>query len=164
MNKKIVFYFIALAIIVAYIALIGFVRWGDKTPPRISLVKPFTLVGPKTPLSIHIEDNGTGLQEISVRLVQNMNKYTLAEEQFPSHGIFSLENSIQHTYDLNLVPFDSAIPKRRGPATLVVTARDYSWRGFLQLPLAKPPFATESCHCCDPQQTPRVAFHSVEPR
>ena len=132
MNKKIVFYFIALAIIAAYIALIGFIRWSDNAPPRISLAKPFTLVGPQTPLSIHIEDNGTGLQEVSVRLIQNMEEYILAEEYFPSGGILSLVSSMQHTYDLNVMPFDDTIPKRRGPATLIITARDYSWRGFFE--------------------------------
>ena len=132
MNKKIVFYFIALAIVAAYIALVGTIRWSDNTPPRISLAEPFTLVGPQTPLSVHIEDNGTGLQEVSVRLIQNMKQYTLAEERFPSHGVLSLESGTQHTYDLNIVPFSDAIPKQRGPATLVITARDYSWRGFFE--------------------------------
>ena len=122
----------ALAIMAAYIALVASIRWSDNTPPRISLAKPFTLVGPETPLSIHIEDDGTGLREVSVRLVQNLEQYTLAEEQFPSHGFLSLKTGTQHTYDLNIVPFNEAIPKRRGSATLIITARDYSWRGFLE--------------------------------
>ena len=132
MNKKIVFYLMALAIMAAYIALVASIRWSDNTPPRISLAKPFTLVGPETPLSIHIEDDGTGLREVSVRLVQNLEQYTLAEEQFPSHGFLSLKTGTQHTYDLNIVPFNEAIPKRRGSATLIITARDYSWRGFFE--------------------------------
>ena len=122
----------ALAIMAAYIALVASIRWSDSIPPRISLAKPFTLVGPETPLSIHIEDEGTGLQEVSVRLVQNLEQYILAEERFSSHGVLSLETGTQHTYDLNIVPFNEAIPKRRGPATLIITARDYSWRGFLE--------------------------------
>ena len=116
----------ALAIMATYIALVASIRWSDNTPPRISLAEPFTLVGPQTPLSVHIEDNGTGLQEVSVRLIQNMKQYTLAKERFPSHGVLSLESGTQHTYDLNIVPFSDAIPKQRGPATLVITARDYS--------------------------------------
>jgi len=132
-NKKIVLYLIALAIVAAYIALVGFIRWSDGTPPRITLVQPFSLVGPTTPLLLRIEDEGTGLQEISVRLVQNLETYTLAEERFPSHGALSLEGGTQHTYELELIPFgDDTIPKRRGPATLMISARDYSWRGFLE--------------------------------
>lgn len=133
MNKKILFYAIALAIVAAYIALVGSIRWGDDSPPRISLAQPFTLVGPTTPLSIRIEDTGTGLQEISIRLVQNLENYILAEEHLPSHGALSLEGGTQHSYEIDLVPFgDDTIPKRRGPATLIVSARDYSWRGFFE--------------------------------
>ena len=127
------FYLIALAIVAAYIALVGSIRWGDDAPPRISLAQPFTQVGPTTPLSIRIEDEGTGLQEISVRLVQNLEQFTLAEEHFPSHGALSLDSGTQHTYTLDIIPFgDDTIPKRRGPATLLISARDYSWRGFFE--------------------------------
>ena len=133
MNKKIVFYVIALAIVAAYVALVASIRWSDATPPRISLAQPFEMVGPSTPLSILIEDDGTGLQEISIRLVQNLESYTLAEERFPSHGALSLEGGTRHTFTLDTIPFgDDTIPKRRGPATLIVSARDYSWRGFFE--------------------------------
>ncbi len=133
MNKKIIFYLIALAIVAAYIGLVGSIRWGDHTPPRITLVQPFTLVGPTTPLSLRIEDEGTGLQEIEVRLVQNLEQYPLAKERFPSHGALSLDGGTQHSFELHIVPFgDDAIPKRKGPATLIVSARDYSWRGFFE--------------------------------
>ena len=127
------FYLLALAIVGAYVALVGSIRWGDNTPPRITLAQPLTLVGPTTPLSIHIEDEGTGLQEISVRLVQNLEHYILAEQRFPSHGALSLDGGTQHTFELNIIPFgDDAIPKRKGPATLMISARDYSWSGFFE--------------------------------
>ena len=133
MNKKIVFYLLALAIVAAYLALVGSIRWGDDTPPTITLEHPLVLVGPTTPLKIHIEDEGTGLQEISVRLVQNLENFTLAEERFPSHGALSLEGGTQHSYDLDIIPFgDDRLPKRRGVASLIITARDYSWRGFFE--------------------------------
>lgn len=133
MTKKTVFYLIALAIVTVYIVLVASIRWGDDAPPRISLVQPSTQVGPTTPLSIRIEDEGTGLQEISVRLVQNLETYTLAEERFPSHGAISIEGGTQHLYELDLIPFgDDTIPKRRGPATLIISARDFSWRGFFE--------------------------------
>jgi len=128
-----VFYVIALAIVAGYIALVGFIRWGDDTPPSITLAQPFEVVGPTTPLSIHIEDEGTGLQEISIRLVQNLENYILAEERFTSHGALSLDGGTRHMYDFDIVPFgDDTIPKRRGPATLIISARDYSWRGFFE--------------------------------
>ena len=130
--KKKPLYGIALAIAAIYLVLVCVHRWGDATPPRVTLIKPFTLVGPTTPLSLRIEDHGTGLQEITVRLVQNLERYSLAQEQF-SAGILSLGKGDRGTFELTVVPFgDDTIPKRRGPATLVIAARDHSWRGFFE--------------------------------
>ncbi len=133
MNNKALFYAIALAIVAFYLAMTAFYRWGDGTPPQITLVEPFAQAGPTTPLVLHVEDAGTGLQEVTVRLVQNLESYTLAQEQFPPQSLLSIGKNDHQTYDLTLVPFgDDAIPKRRGQVKLVIEARDYSWRGFFE--------------------------------
>lgn len=133
MNKKTLFYVIALAIIALYLVMVALYRWGDGTPPRVTLVEPFTLVGPTTPLTLHVEDTGTGLQDVTVRLVQNLENYTLAQERFPVQAPLSLGDGAQHTFDLDIIPFgDGTIPKRRGRAKLIIAARDYSWRGFFE--------------------------------
>ncbi|MDE0405328.1 MAG: M23 family metallopeptidase [Nitrospira sp.] len=133
MNKKSLLYAIALAIVAFYLAMTAFYRWGDGTPPRITLVEPFTQAGPTTPLVLHVEDAETGLQEVTVRLVQNLESYTLAQEQFVAQSPLSIGGHADNSYNLNLVPFgDDTIPKRRGVVTLVITARDYSWRGFFE--------------------------------
>ena len=132
-NKKSLFYAIALAIVAFYLVMTAFYRWGDGTPPRITLVEPFTQAGPTTPLVLRVEDTGTGLQEVTVRLVQNLESYTLAQEQFVAQSPLSIGRNADTSYDLSLVPFDGdTIPKRRGLVTLVITARDYSWRGFFE--------------------------------
>lgn len=133
MNKKSLFYAIALAIVAFYLAMTAFYRWGDGTPPQITLVEPFTQAGPTTPLVLHVEDAGTGLQEVTVNLVQNLESYTLAQEQFVAQSPLSIGGNADNSYDLTLIPFDDdTIPKRRGLVTLVITARDYSWRGFFE--------------------------------
>ncbi len=130
--KKKPLFSIALAIVVIYLILVCAYRWGDATPPRVTLIEPFTLVGPATPLSLRIEDHETGLQEITVRIVQNLERYTLAQEQFSAGNLF-IGGGAQDTFELNIVPFgDDTIPKRRGPAKLVIVARDHSWRGFFE--------------------------------
>ena len=114
-NKKSIFYAIALAIVAFYLVMTAFYRWGDGTPPRITLVEPFTQVGPATPLVLRVEDAETGLREVTVRLVQNLESYTLAEEQFSGQSPLSLGGGAHQTFDLNLRPFgDDTIPKRRG--------------------------------------------------
>ena len=133
MNKKILLYLLALAAVAIYLGLVGFNRWGDDRRPQITLTKPFSMVGPATPLAIHIEDNQTGLQNVSIRIVQNLATYHLADQQFPSHGALSIDGGMEHTFDFNMFPFgDDSIPKRHGPATLVISARDYSWSGFFE--------------------------------
>ncbi len=130
-NNKTLFYAIALAIVAFYLVITAFYRWGDKIPPRITLVEPFTQAGPATPLILHVEDSGTGLQEVTVRILQNLESYTLAQEQFSAQ--LPIGGSTQPTFDLNLIPFgDDTIPKRRGQVKLVITARDYSWQGFFE--------------------------------
>lgn len=133
MNKKTLFYGIALAIVAFYLAMTAFNRWGDGTPPQITLVEPFAQAGPTTPLVLHVEDAGTGLQEVTVRLVHNLESYTLAQEQFSSQSFLSIGGNAHQTYDFTLVPFgDETIPKRRGLVQLVIAARDYSWQGFFE--------------------------------
>lgn len=133
MNKKSLLYAIALAIVAFYLVTTAFYRWGDGTPPQITLVEPFTQAGPATPLVLHVEDAGTGLQEVTVSLVQNLESYTLAQEQFAARSPFPTGGNTDTGYDLTLVPFeDDTIPKRRGLVTLVITARDYSWQGFFE--------------------------------
>lgn len=133
MSKKTLFYAIALAIVAFYLVMTAFYRWGDATPPRITLVEPFAQAGPTTPLVLHVEDEGTGLQEVTVRLVQNLESYTLAQEEFPAQSPLSIAGSTQPAFDLSLIPFgDDTIPKRRGQVKLVIAARDYSWRGFFE--------------------------------
>ena len=132
-NKKNLFYAIALGIVAFYLVLTALYRWGDATPPQITLVEPFTQAGPTTPLILHVEDAGTGLQEVTVRLVQNLESYPLAQEQFSAQSPLSIGGGAHHTFDLNLLPFgDDTIPKRRGQVNLVITARDNSWRGFFE--------------------------------
>ena len=70
---------------------------------------------------------------ITVHLVQNLERYTLADERFPSQGFLSLEGGTRHAFDLTMVPYgDDAVPRRRGPAKLIVSARDHSWRGLFE--------------------------------
>ena len=88
-KNKTLFYAIALAIVAFYVVMTAVYRWGDATPPRITLVEPFTQAGPATPLILHVEDAGTGLQEVTVRLVQNLESYTLAQEQFSARSPLS---------------------------------------------------------------------------
>jgi len=125
-------YRLALAIVLLYFVLVCAYRWSDTTPPIVTLIEPFTRVGPTTPLSLRIEDHETGLQEITGHIDQNRERDPLVHEQF-SAGRLPVSGRARGTFELHVVPFgDNTIPRRRGPARLVITARDHSWRGFFE--------------------------------
>ena len=133
MSKKVLLTVIILGLIATYLGLIGNARWGDSTPPEIILEQPFELVGPTTPLVILIQDAGTGLREISIRIIHNLETYVLAEQEFPSEGLLSVAGGKEHTFNLETIPYGSSdLPRRQGQAQLIVTARDYSWRNLLE--------------------------------
>ncbi len=133
MNKTTLFSVIAFVVIAFYLVMVGLYRWGDGTPPRITLVEPFTQAGPVTPLVLHVEDAETGLRDVHVSIVQNLEQYPLAQEQFPSQAFRAMGGEGHPAFDLNVIPFgDDAIPKRRGLIKLVIEARDHSWRGFFE--------------------------------
>ena len=89
MSKEVLLIVISLGLVATYLGLIGNSRWGDSTPPDISLEQPFELVGPTTPLVVKIQDNGTGLRDVSIRIIHNLETFVLAEQDFPSDGWLS---------------------------------------------------------------------------
>lgn len=133
MSKTTLFIAGTVTLVFLYLGVVAATRWGDTDPPVITLIKPFDRVGPTTPLVLHIEDSGTGLRRIAVRIVHNRETFTLADETLPSHGFFSLEGGTRRTYDLEITPYsDSTLPRKQGEAELIVIARDYSWHNLFE--------------------------------
>ena len=133
MSKKVLLIVISLGLITTYLGLIGNARWGDSTPPNISLEQPFELVGPTTPLVVRIHDNGTGLHDVSIRIIHNLETFVLADQDFPSEGWLSVAGGKEHEFNFETIPYASSdIPRRQGQAKLIVTARDYSWRNLFE--------------------------------
>ncbi|MEC4680005.1 MAG: M23 family metallopeptidase [Nitrospirota bacterium] len=133
MSKKVLLIVISFGLIATYLGLIGNARWGDSTPPNISLEQPFDLVGPTTPLVVRIQDNGTGLRDVSIRIIHNLETFVLADQEFPSEGWLSVAGGKEHEFNFETIPYASSdIPRRQGQAKLIVTARDYSWRNLFE--------------------------------
>ena len=133
MSKKVLLIVIILGLIATYLGLIGNTRWGDATPPEISLEQPFESVGPTTPLVVRIQDPETGLRDISIRIIHNLETYVLADQGFPSEGWLSITGGKEHEFTFESIPYGgSELPRRKGQAQLIVTARDYSWRNLFE--------------------------------
>ena len=132
-SKKFLLIVISLGLVATYVGLIGNARWGDSTAPEISLEQPFELVGPTTPLVIRIQDNETGLRDVSIRIIHNLETFVLADEAFPSEGWLSVAGGKDHEFTFEVIPYANPdLPRRQGQAQLIVTARDYSWRNLFE--------------------------------
>jgi len=132
-SKKVLLIVISLGILATYLGLVGNARWGDSTSPEISLQQPFESVGPTTPLVIHIQDTETGLRDVSIRIIHNLETYVLADQAFPSAGWLSVAGGQEHEFNFEGIPYtNSDLPRRKGQAQLIVTARDYSWRNLFE--------------------------------
>jgi len=132
-SKKSFVVLIGVGFLATYLLFVGLARWGDSTPPEIVLTQPFTQAGPTTPLVLHVSDTATGLRNISVRIIHNLETFTLADESFPSHGFLSLDGGKKREFDLEMIPYaETALPRKQGDTKLIVTARDYSWRNFFE--------------------------------
>lgn len=133
MSKTVLLIVLTFALIAIYLGLVGNARWGDSTAPEISLDQPFEQVGPTTPLVLHIQDSGTGLRDVSVRIIHNMETFTLADQSFPTDGWLSVSGGKEHEFTLKEIPYSNPeLPRRQGQAQLIVTARDYSWRNWFE--------------------------------
>ena len=133
MSKKSFVILIGIGFLATYLLFVGIARWGDSTPPEITLKKPFAQAGPTTPLVLHISDTGTGLRNVSVRIIHNLETFTLVEESFPSYGFLSLDGGKEREYDFDTIPYaDTTLPRKQGETKLIVTAYDYSWRNFFE--------------------------------
>ena len=89
----------------------------ERTPPRIIVNDQPRGIG-VTPvrLSVHIDDNGSGLSQAAAELFQGNQRISL----------FSQAYDKEKSADLD-IPLDSAeLPIRAGPASIVISARDAS--------------------------------------
>jgi murein DD-endopeptidase MepM/ murein hydrolase activator NlpD len=79
-------------------------------------------------LALEIADAGSGLRSLSVELVDGEARRTLLAEQYPG-SLVSGGPRREHAASVPLDP--KALGKLSGSASVVVTARDWSWRQFL---------------------------------
>ncbi len=134
MSKKILLTTVGItAVFGIYVGLVGSSRWGDVTPPTISLEQPFEVVGPTTPLIVQLQDEETGLRDISARIIHNRETFVLLEKTFPSEGVLSRAGGTERTFKFDTVPYSGQeLPRKPGQAQLIITARDYSWRNLFE--------------------------------
>jgi len=110
---------------------VSFQRWEGQ-PPTIRFDRDFKSLGRKPPLSLQIDDAGNGLSKISVSLKQKDQLVSLVEESYPGPSLLTFWRTGEKksaTIDLGKLIAEK-YKVQDGPASLVISASDHSWRGF----------------------------------
>jgi len=127
MNKRIL---LLVVIISLTFALIWFwIRKLESEGPKIIQGTKTKFLNKPQVLNFEIEDRGSGLRSIQVTVVQRDLQNEILNEELPGSLLWGKKNIIRRTIQ---IPFDPAAMKvKEGPLTLVIVARDYSWRNKL---------------------------------
>src|SRR5262245_30370145 len=108
-------------------------RWEGQ-PPTIRFDREFKSLGRKPPLSLQIEDAGNGLSQIAVSLKQKDQLVSLVEESYPGPSLLAFWRTGEKksaTIDLGKL-ISEKYKIQDGPASLMISASDHSWRGFFR--------------------------------
>jgi murein DD-endopeptidase MepM/ murein hydrolase activator NlpD len=127
--KRGVWTFLAVLVLLAGLGVLAAQRFEGSAPV---LVTDETIVlGPGGfDFVIEVEDSGSGPRSLHIRLLDQAGSRTLAEENFPGDLLTGADSaSPSRRLELHLDPAELRVPD--GTATLVISARDWSWRdGF----------------------------------
>jgi murein DD-endopeptidase MepM/ murein hydrolase activator NlpD len=114
---------LVLVILVASFAL-TYKRWEGQAP-KVAFDHDFKALGRAPSLNLKVEDPGNGLRQVIIRLKQKDQEVVLADESFDKAGA---EKS--KTYNVGKLIADK-YKVQDGPASLSVSATDYSFRNFM---------------------------------
>jgi murein DD-endopeptidase MepM/ murein hydrolase activator NlpD len=124
-----------LLILFLLILIVGFTvsfrRWEGQ-PPTVSFDRDFKSLGRRPALSLQVQDAGTGLSKVVVSLKQKDQVVPLVEESFPGPSLSTFWRTGQQktsTMDVGKLMAEK-YKVQDGPASLLITASDHSWRGF----------------------------------
>jgi len=110
---------------------VSFKHWEGQ-PPTVRFDREFKSLGRKPALSLQIEDAGNGLSKIAVSLKQKDQWVPLVEQSYPGPSLVTFwRTGGQKSATIDLGKLIAEKYKvQDGPASLMITASDHSWRVF----------------------------------
>src|SRR5262249_18886261 len=118
-------FLVLVLLIVGVLFGISYKRWEGQ-PPTIQLDHDFKALGRAPSLNVTIQDEGTGLKNVLIRLKQKDQDVVLADDSFPGVG-----SEKSRTYDLGKLIAEKA-KVQPGPASLNVEVSDHSFRNLMK--------------------------------
>jgi murein DD-endopeptidase MepM/ murein hydrolase activator NlpD len=126
-SKKITIISIVI-LILSGVLIFAFIKFFEKEQPQIELTDDISVIGGDATISFLVRDRKSGLREIKAELVQGEKRITISERSFMrpnllgGQGVKEVEEKI---------PVDTrALGFQDGPATLEISARDFSWSNW----------------------------------
>jgi len=100
-------------------------RW-ERQAPEVAFDRDFKVLGLAPSLALTVQDAGTGLRQVTIRLKREGQDVLLADESFPRSDApktktYEVGKLIAEKYKIQV-----------GPASLAITASDFSLRNFLK--------------------------------
>ncbi len=96
--------------------------------PQILLQTQPTQLGRQTPLDITVRDEGTGLASLRVTAVQNGKEYNLFDKNYATGSQWDRQGLGEASEKLEIKAVEQGMVQ--GPATLIIQARDRSFRNW----------------------------------
>lgn len=126
---------LSLALLIIALLILGAagavgVRLFEGTPPKVVLVNKLDFLGSKKTITLVARDAQSGLRALHVDLEQGGKKAVLYDKVIARQGYFA--HSGPHLVDVTFQVEPKRLGFADGRAELVVTARDFSWRNWLQ--------------------------------
>lgn len=120
------FFVIAVAVTVL---IIGFMVLNEKERPQIALLDDVSNFGASREVGFQVTDEKSGIQEISLQIIQDEKSVVLYEKTFPRQSYFlnAGANRIEESIAVDV----RSLGFKDGTAELRVSAKDFSWSNWM---------------------------------
>jgi murein DD-endopeptidase MepM/ murein hydrolase activator NlpD len=112
-------YFLIGLLLLALVAVLGYQLFRDRAGPAIAIGPDQEWISDETAFSVSVRDQGLGLKELQVELVQNNQTVPALDKTF---------DPPEHEFTATVTPDEKQLED--GHFQVRVTARDASWSGF----------------------------------
>ncbi|BDD87134.1 M23 family metallopeptidase [Desulfofustis limnaeus] len=107
---------------------VGFFLFFEGAPPKLAITSPTAYLSRSGTIVVSAQDDESGLRHVQLHITQGDRQQELYGEDFARKGYTGMVGTPKKTVEITFDPTNSAFAD--GPATISVTAADYSFRGF----------------------------------
>ncbi len=127
--KKTVSILVLLGILIPVIWVMFYKYEGAS--PEVDISLPSKYLKKSYEMNLKVSDQGTGLRQVMVSLMQNGNEKVLLDKNYPPSSVLSLFSDQKVMEETFIIPVESRkYGMNDGDAVIRILVLDYSWRGW----------------------------------